>query len=98
MPAWRSTQVLTIAAASAKFTNAMQPGQQYWFISTTDCWIKVTATGGAAAVGTADNIFVPANVYVPLQNPDFSGTTNSFVHAIQAASGGTGNLILQEGG
>ena len=44
----RSTQVIDVTGASAQFTNAMKSGQQYIFTSNVDCWVRVTATGGAA--------------------------------------------------
>lgn len=91
----RSTQVLAITGASAKFTNPMQSGQQYVFTATVDCWVKVTTTGGSAAVATADNIFYSAGQRLPLQSPDNAGvTTNAFVHAIIATGMPSGTACL----
>ena len=51
----RTAQYVAVAGTSAKFTNAMVSGGQYRFTANTDCWVKVTATGGSAAANTADN-------------------------------------------
>lgn len=93
----RSVQVATISDSSVKFTTPMQPGLDYVFVANTDCWVKVTTTGGAAVADTADNFFVLSGTEVPLRSPDNSGTTtNSFVHAIRNTANGTGCLIIVE--
>ncbi len=89
----QSSQVLAVAGSSGKFTNAMAQGVQYLFSCESDCWIKVAATGGAAAADTADNIFVKAGMVVPLCNLEDTGTTNSFVHAIQQSAAGDATLF-----
>ncbi len=94
MPALtRSSQILTVATASAEFTNGMQEGQSYALISTTDCWFRIAATGTDAAAA-ADNVFLPAGVYVEIK-PD--SATIAFVSVIRATADGTANLILLEG-
>lgn len=90
---FHSSQVLAVGASSAKFTNAMAQGVQYFFTCESDCWIKVAATGGAAAADTADNYFVKAGMMIPLCNQEDSGTTNSFVHAIRQTADGDATLI-----
>lgn len=80
----RSSQVQTVTGSSQKFTNPMQAGQRYVFTANVDCWVKVTATGGSAAVSTADNVLYIAGQRLPLQSPDNAGTTtNSYVHMIK---------------
>ncbi len=88
----QSSQALAISGSSGKFTNAMAQGVQYLFSCESDCWIKVAATGGSAAADTADNIFVKAGQVIPLCNLEDSGTTNSFVHAIQQSVAGDATL------
>lgn len=83
-----------MGAASAKFTNPMQPNNQYLYTCESDSWIKVTTTGGAAAADTAGNMFVKAGMMIPLMNPDDSGTTNAFVHAIRQTTDGDATLTL----
>lgn len=84
MPLVRSTQVQTVTGSSQKFTNAMQNGQQYVFTANVDCWVKVAATGGAAAVSTADNQLYLAGQKLYLKSPENTGvTTNAFVHVIK---------------
>lgn len=94
----RSAQYVAVGAGSAKFTTPMQPGQQYIFTANTDCWVKVTVTGGSAAANTADNIFYSAGQQLPLCSPDNgSTTTNSFVHVIYESAAGDATLRLVEG-
>ena len=94
----RHTQYVAVGAASAKFTNPMQAGQQYLFVANTDCWVKVTVTGGAAAANTADNILYKAGMPpIPLKSPDNAGTTtNAFVHVIREAADGDACLMILE--
>jgi O-acetylhomoserine/O-acetylserine sulfhydrylase-like pyridoxal-dependent enzyme len=92
----RSSQYVASGAASAKFTNPMEPGFQYRFVCSADVWVKVTVTGGAAAADTADNHFVAAGQPLLLANPDNSGTTNAFVHVIQQTGAGDCTLSLIE--
>ncbi len=87
-----STQVLAVTGTSAKFATSMVPGKQYIFTCENDCWVKVTATGGAAAADTANNIFVKAGMVIPLANPDVSSTTNAFVHFIWQSVAGDCSL------
>lgn len=87
-----STQYVAVASASAKFTNAMDPGKQYEFRTSTNCWVKVTVTGGAAAADTANNIYVAAGGVLYLANPDTSIKTNAFVHVIRDSADGDATL------
>lgn len=89
-----STQVLAVGSSTGKFAAAMQQGGQYLFSCENDCWIKVAATGGAAAADTADNVFVKAGQVIPLCNREASGSTNSFVHAIRQSADGDATLTL----
>lgn len=94
----RSAQYVAVATASAQFTNPMQPGQQYIFTSSVHCWVKVTATGGAAAANTADNILYIPGQQLPLMSPDnASTTTNSYVHVIREDVDGDACLRILEG-
>ena len=97
----RTSQYLAVGAVSGEFTNPMQPGQQYVFTASTDCWIKVgvTGAGGDAAADTADNIlYVSGQPPLPLCSPDNSGTTtNSYVHVIRDAADGDATLTIVEG-
>lgn len=86
-----SAQYVAVAVASAKFTNPMQPGVLYRFTANTDCWVKVAATGGAAAADTANNHFCISGQAITLAAPD-SGITNSFVHVIRNTADGKGTL------
>lgn len=92
----RSSQVSTVTNSSAKFTNAMKPGFTYRFTATTDCWVKVTATGGSAAADTADNHLYIKGQTLFLACPDQSSTTNSFVHMIRDSADGDATLSLIE--
>jgi hypothetical protein len=94
----RHTQYVAVGAASAGFTNPMQPGQQYLFTANTDCWVKVTVTGGSAAANTADNIMYKASMGpIPLCSPDNNGvTTNSFVKVIRDSADGDACLAILE--
>ncbi len=93
----RTSQVLAISGTSAKFTNAMSPGCKYRFTATTDCWVKVTATGGAAAADTANNHLYIKGQTLILANPELSSTTDYFVHVIQDSAAGDATLSLIEG-
>ena len=91
---------MAVAVASAGFTNPMSPGMFYRFTANTDCWVKVTTTGGAAAVSTADNQLYIAGQVLRLQSPDGTGvTTNAFVHAIKDTGmpDGRASLGIEEG-
>ena len=88
-----TSQVLSVIATSAKFTVPMIPGQIYLYVCTVDSWIATAATGGAAAVGTANSHFVPAGAPRLLKNPETSEIDESFVHAIRGGStSGTASL------
>lgn len=93
-----SAQYLAVAATSAKFTSAMAPGKLYRYVCAANSWVKVTATGGAAAADTANNHYIPANTAVLLRNPDTSITTNAFVHAIRDTADGDATLSEVVGG
>ena len=86
-------QYVAVGAASAGFTNPMEPGKQYMLRSTVDCWVKVTTTGGAAAAATTQNIPVKAGVPLPLANPERSSTTNAYVKVIRDSVDGHASLI-----
>lgn len=86
-----TSQYLAVATASAKFTNAMTIGVQYLFTCSSDCWIKVAATGGAAAADTADNHFVKAGARVPVCALN---STLSFLHAIRDTADGDATLSV----
>lgn len=88
------SQVLTVSGSSAKFTNPMATGQQYRFTATTDCWVKVGATGDSAAAATAGNHFVAKGQWLPLSGDK---AAEQYVHAIQASAGGYATLSLIEG-
>ena len=87
------SQALAVTGTSAKFTNPMQQGVQYYFTCESDCWITVGATGGAAVADTANNYFVKAGTEIPLANMEDSGTSNSFVHAIRQSADGDATLV-----
>lgn len=94
----RSAQYTTVTEASQKFTNPMQPGQQYVFSCTVNCQVKVTVTGGSAVLAAADNHVYVAGQLLPLRSPDNSGTTNAFVHVIRiGGTSGVASLALIEG-
>lgn len=86
------SQYLAIAGTSAKFANAMEPGRLYQFAPTSDCWIRITSTSGAAEVDTANNILVLSGQRVLLVNPDVNGTTNAYVHVIRDTADGKSTL------
>jgi len=89
----RSSQVATISGASVEVTSGMAVGQKYVLISTTDCWFRIAATGTAAVADAANNVYLPAGVYVEIKA---ESATIAFVSAIQASAGGTLNLVLLE--
>ncbi len=89
----RSSQIVTVSGSNAKFTNAMVINQSYALISTTDCWFLIGATGATAAAATANNVYLPAGVFVEIKCND---ATNGFVHVIQASAGGSACLVLLE--
>lgn len=91
-----SAQYSTVIVTSQKFTTAMAKGQQYVFLSTTNCWITKGATGGAAVGSAAGAIFVPANTAVLLQNTE-DATTNAFVHFIRDSADGKATLSIAIG-
>jgi hypothetical protein len=95
----RHTQYVAVGAASAGFTTPMKSGLQYLFSANTDCWVKVTVTGGSAAANTADNILYKAGMgWLPLMAPDNAGTTtNSFVKVIRESADGDACLAILEG-
>lgn len=94
----RNTQTTTVTSSSQKFTNPMNPGQQYVFSANVDCWVKVTTSGGSAAADTADNIMYVAGQQLPLKSPDDAGaTTNSYVHVIRDSTDGSATLGIIEG-
>lgn len=90
----RASQVATVSGTSVEITNPMLTGQKYALISTTACWFRVAATGTAAVAATANNVYLPAGVYVEIKAED---ATIAYVSAIQASAGGTINLVLLEG-
>lgn len=85
-------QYLAVATASAKFTNAMEPGIIYRFTANTDCWVTVAATGGAAVASAANNHFCISGQTLILANPDTSSKTNAFVHVIRNTADGKATL------
>ncbi len=97
-PYIRSSQVVAISGSSAGFTNPMEPGQIYRFTATTDCWVKVTTSGGSAAADTADNHLYIKGQTLYLASPDANGvTTNSYVKVIQDSAAGDATLSVVEG-
>lgn len=93
------SQYVAVAATSAKFTNAMRPGQIYRLTVNTDCWLNIGATGGAAQASTADNVLVLSGQTVYLTGPHYSATdpsssttTNAFVHLIRNSADGKATL------
>src|SRR3990167_5589385 len=92
----RSTQVALVTGASVKFTNAMKSGQQYIFTCSVDCWVKVTATTGAAVPLTSDNQLYIAGQVLRLQSTGVAA--DSFVHAIKddGQPDGRASLGLEE--
>lgn len=89
-----SSQIRVTSGTSSQFTNPMVQGGQYLLRCEAATWVKVTATGGAAAADTADNHFVPAGGQLLLANLESTGTTNSFVHVIQDSAAGQCVLTL----
>jgi hypothetical protein len=89
-----SAQYVAVATASAKFTNPMSPGILYRFTANTDCWVKVTVTGGSAAASTADNHLCLSGQTLILAAPagDINTTANSFVHVIRNTADGKATL------
>ena len=83
---------MAVAVASAGFTNPMSPGMFYRFTANTDCWVKVTTTGGAAVAQAADNIFCISGQVLILCSPDDNATTNGFVKVIRNTADGVGSL------
>jgi len=89
-----SSQYVAVAVASAGFTNPMDPGKLYRFISSTNCWVRVTTSGGSAAADTTNNHFVAANQEVYLRNPDVSSVANAYVKVIRDTADGDATLSL----
>ena len=87
-----SAQYLAVATASAKFTNAMVPGQLYRFTANTDCWVKIGVTGASAAASAADNHLCLSGQTLILRNPETSETDESFVHVIRNTADGKATL------
>ncbi len=85
-------QYVAVGAASAKFTAAMEPGKLYRFVASTDCWLKISVTGGAAAANTADNHLYIAGQTLILGNPETSEIDEAFVHVIRITADGHANL------
>lgn len=94
-----SAQYVAVATASAGFTNPMVPGVLYRFTANTDCWVKVTTTGGAAEASTANNTFCISGQVLILASPDYDAaspssatTTNGFVKVIRNTADGKATL------
>jgi hypothetical protein len=87
-----SAQYVAVGAASAKFATAMVPGQLYRFSSSTNCWVKIAVTGGAAAADTANNHYCHAGASLILKNPEVSEADESFVHVIRDTADGDATL------
>jgi hypothetical protein len=83
-----SSQILTVAATSDEFTSKMVVGYNYRLISTTNCWFKISATGGTAAAA-ANNVYLAAGVPIEIKATD---ATDAFVQVIRATADGTANL------
>ena len=89
----RQSQVATVSGTTAEFTTAMLEGVSYALICTTACWFRVGATATAAVAGAANNVYLPADTFIEIKSDD---STNGFVNVIQAAAGGTANLVVLE--
>lgn len=93
----RTSQYTAVGVASAKFTNPMQPGQQYLFSASTNCFVKVTVTGGAASAAADNILYITGGPPLPLCSPDSNGVTdNSYVHVIRDTADGKATLTLVE--
>jgi len=88
------SQYTAVTATSAQFTLPMGQGAQYLFRTSTDCWVFVGATGGAAQTDAANNHVVKAGGQLYLCNLEDSGSTNSFVHVIRNSADGDATLTL----
>jgi hypothetical protein len=78
----KTSQKITVGAASAKITNAVGAYiQVVRILSTSAAYVKFGATGDSA---TASDMIVPANV------PEyFTISAGQFVHALQVSAAGT---------
>ncbi len=88
-----SNQVVTVSGTTEQFGTAMNASGRYCMISTTDCWVRIGATGAAAAVAGTDSFFLPANMLIEVAAET---TTLGFVNVIQASAGGSCCLVLAE--
>lgn len=84
-PDTTSSDSQAVGAASAPFTSTIGKNEIWMFVSTTNCWIAQGANPTAAAAD--GNMFVPANVIVPI-----SGLGGEKLAVIQASAGGTASL------
>ena len=100
VPNIAGSERVAVAAASAGFTTPMKPGQVYLFTANTNCWVKVTTTGGSAVADTSGNMYVHAGQTVYLSNladfdnslPSGTTTTNGFVKVIRDSADGDATL------
>ena len=89
----RSSQVATVTGTSVEFASGMEYGMVYALICTTDCWFRVAATATAAVKEAAENVFLPAGVFVEIKA---ESDAIAFVSVIQASTTGVANLVLLE--
>jgi uncharacterized Fe-S cluster protein YjdI len=90
-----TSQVATVSAVTAKFTNAITVGNWYCLVADTDIWWNLGATGGSAVAETANNHVLQAGreKWIITDN----ATTRGFVHVIRASADGAASLSLYEG-
>lgn len=88
-----TAQYTTVTDTSQKFTTPMAYGQQYVFMSTTNCWLTTAATGGAVVGSAAGAIFAPANTAILLSNPE-AASTAAYVHVIRDTADGKAWLAI----
>jgi hypothetical protein len=94
-----AAQYSAVGAASAAFTNPMAMNQLYAFVSSTNCWVAVVATGTAATAAADARQYCYAGQMYILYNPDYqptapsaTTTTNAFVKTIRDTADGHATL------
>lgn len=83
MATFKTSQYLAVTTASQEITTAMPIHMQHRFSANVDCWIKISATGGAATKGAGSH-FIKAGQAVGLEA---ESAAVAFVQVLGEAAG-----------
>lgn len=88
-----NSDVRAVGVASALFDTTLVQGMQYVLSSNTNCWFKVTDSGGSASVGDGSH-YLAAGQRAPISRKG----SNNRVAIIRDAADGNASLSEVTGG